>query len=125
ASMGPPLFRGGHLRYGSAASGSSVLQWGHLSLEVVMQLASRLEALGAALQWGHLSLEVVIIRLPSSRQPWQTLQWGHLSLEVVIWPPSGPAPAQSRASMGPPLFRGGHRRRAITFTFLKRWLQWG
>src|SRR5690606_42116298 len=36
------------------------------------------------------------------------LQWGHLSLEVVIRMVSR-TDSRSRASMGPPLFRGGHR----------------
>src|SRR5690606_40431232 len=39
ASMGPPLFRGGHgLWERPIDANGQELQWGHLSLEVVMQL---------------------------------------------------------------------------------------
>src|SRR5690606_1890325 len=59
-SMGPPLFRGGHLVAIAVAGDRYLLQWGHLSLEVVMVVGYRnLEEL-AQLQWGHLSLEVVM-----------------------------------------------------------------
>ena len=82
--MGPPLFRGGHVENTWRASSRPLLQWGHLSLEVVMAKrfaeAMRLELL----QWGHLSLEVVITWEQTAICAEDLLQWGHLSLEVVI-----------------------------------------
>ena len=63
----------------------TVLQWGHLSLEVVIFDGD--VGIGGSewLQWGHLSLEVVMGCLkPSKPDNSGRLQWGHLSLEVVI-----------------------------------------
>src|SRR5690606_1208442 len=58
--MGPPLVRGGH----TAPTGDPILeitlQWGHLSLEVVMPAGCLRDTPPRRLQWGHLSLEVVI-----------------------------------------------------------------
>src|SRR5690606_545125 len=81
--MGPPLFRGGHAR---------------------VQLSARRVG---GLQWGHLSLEVVIFRTAIGLLGTSRLQWGHLSLEVVM-PPASVLCPRVHASMGPPLFRGGH-----------------
>src|SRR5690606_10021632 len=61
ASMGPPLFRGGHLLgIGDDPDEKEELQWGHLSLEVVMFRKENGAWTLLMLQWGHLSLEVVI-----------------------------------------------------------------
>src|SRR5690606_24255682 len=62
ASMGPPLFRGGHPTARQDRGGPVALQWGHLSLEVVMLMAADGYSRRARLQWGHLSLEVVMRR---------------------------------------------------------------
>src|SRR5690606_36289476 len=52
ASMGPPLFRGGHWCISASASVTTALQWGHLSLEVVigpwMWMASRASSFNGA-----------------------------------------------------------------------------
>ena len=60
--MGPPLFRGGHAERGvKSLATSTLLQWGHLSLEVVIrEVALEHKTTNKVLQWGHLSLEVVI-----------------------------------------------------------------
>src|SRR5690554_1707889 len=60
------------------------------------------------LQWGHLSLEVVIVRGYPFRWHDGELQWGHLTLEVVIRFAEIMGREPTAASMGPPLFRGGH-----------------
>ena len=85
ASMGPPLFRGGHWYIANEALSITELQWGHLSLEVVIGLRGAREgpvhpaSMGPPLfRGGHPSI-------PSAGQTPPQLQWGHLSLEVVIW----------------------------------------
>src|SRR5690606_24350727 len=84
ASMGPPLFRGGHPSQKSMAHIAVTLQWGHLSLEVVMDKSSGPMPPHLPLQWGHLSLEVVMTGVSSPCGDSRALQWGHLSLEVVM-----------------------------------------
>ena len=59
--MGPPLFRGGHIDFLIRSDSQVELQWGHLSLEMVMGIAAIVAAVILLLQWGHLSLEVVIV----------------------------------------------------------------
>src|SRR5690606_6936764 len=83
-SMGPPLFRGGHDAFQAHRRVIVLLQWGHLSLEVVMPAGCLRDTPPRRLQWGHLSLEVVIPSMLPSFLAKHLLQWGHLSLEVVI-----------------------------------------
>src|SRR5690606_23149570 len=84
ASMGPPLFRGGHAAMVFPVPTGPLLQWGHLSLEVVIHRA--------ALQPAH-------VPLASMGPP--LFRGGH-------YPPAAWSRPKPRASMGPPLFRGGH-----------------
>src|SRR5690606_31494957 len=85
ASMGPPLFRGGH------------------TTSTARMAALERASMGPPLfRGGH---------RPKPRTAWpqgSPLQWGHLSLEVVIGRPTASTRPGSPASMGPPLFRGGH-----------------
>src|SRR5690606_12809354 len=100
--MGPPLFRGGHaVTTFRIAVDRPLLQWGHLSLEVVIYVAYFKLINGFELQWGHLSLEVVITALQAA------------STAVVS------------ASMGPPLFRGGHPVVLVYTLSSEYMLQWG
>src|SRR5690606_4821648 len=106
--MGPPLFRGGHHGLGASFTVPVSLQWGHLSLEVVISGASWPWPNRRWLQWGHLSLEVVMVTELPEWNAEGKLQWGHLSLEVVMLMGLREDAAAVDASMGPPLFRGGH-----------------
>src|SRR5690606_6981698 len=107
---------------GPVASG---LQWGHLSLEVVMDASHAvLSELGDAsmgpplFRGGHNDFIHVAPTLSTK------LQWGHLSLEVVIGTRGVAGQDPPCASMGPPLFRGGHAVLAARFKCFAK-LQWG
>src|SRR5690606_39377397 len=101
--MGPPLFRGGHQILERALAEHSSLQWGHLSLEVVVILLSPHSRLRCR---------------PASMGP-PLFRGGHWVPQWQRWLPL------HGASLGLPLFRGGHQGRLLLPRHPVLVLPWG
>src|SRR6185312_4211408 len=109
---GPPLFSGGNLCLLDIFVTSLLLQWGRRCSAAEMIESSMFLANRDGLQWGRRCSAAEIAHREADGVIKALLQWGRRCSAAEIASILMFDNTSAHASMGPPLFSGGNRRRA-------------